>query len=163
MPTLAESLSLKDLITFGVALLGAVLGILNTWKAYDKDRPKLRIIPKHAIPVGGVDPCLTFCIEIINLSGFALTVCEVGVLYRGTKSRLALIQQFFRDGGPWPRRLEPRAAVTVYFDRESLDARTHNIRCAYAMTECDLVFEGNSPAMRQLARETAARDRKAIA
>jgi hypothetical protein len=148
-------------LTLSLALLGAVLGVLNTWKAYDKDRPKLRVIPQNAVPVGGADPCLTFCIEVINLSGFALTVRDVGVSYRGTKTRLALIQPVLRDGGPWPRRLEPRAAVTVYFDRESLDARTHDIRCAYAMTECGLIFEGSSPAMRQLAREAAARDRQA--
>jgi hypothetical protein len=53
--------------------LGAVLDVLNTWKAYDRDRPKLRVIPKHAIPVGTADPRVTFCIEVVNLSTFALT------------------------------------------------------------------------------------------
>lgn len=148
-------------LTLSLALLGAVLGVLNTWKAYDKDRPKLRVIPKRAIPVGGADPRLTFCIEVINLSGFALTVCEVGVLHRGTERRTVCLKPVFTDGGAWPRRLEPRAAFSAYFDWTSIDARTHSIRCAYAMTECGLIFEGSSPAMRQLAREAAARDRQA--
>jgi hypothetical protein len=30
----------------------------------------------------------------------------------------------------------------------------HRIRCAYAETDCGLIFEGSSPAVRQIARET---------
>ena len=62
--------SIKDAITLSVASVGAVLGILNTWKAIDRDRPKLRVVPKRAIPLGAVDPRLRMSIEVINLSTF---------------------------------------------------------------------------------------------
>jgi bacterioferritin-associated ferredoxin len=64
-------MTLISAVTLAVAIVGAVLGILNTWKAYDRDRPKLRVIPKHAIPVGAADPRLTFCIEVVNLSALS--------------------------------------------------------------------------------------------
>ena len=142
---------LKDAVTLSLASIGAVLGVLNTWRAYDRDRPRLRVIPKHAIPVGGADPRLTFCIEVINLSTFPLTVAEVGLLYHGTKQRAAIVYPALADGGGWPRRLEARSAVTAYLSGEGLDARTHRIRCAYAKTDCGLTFEGTTPALRQLA------------
>src|SRR5512146_501897 len=108
--------SIKDTVTFLVAALGAVLGVLNTWKAIDRDRPKLRVVPKHAIPLGGADPRLRMSIEIINLSTFPMTVDEVGVLYHGTNKRAPVLQPVLNDGGAWPRRLDPRSAVTAYLD-----------------------------------------------
>lgn len=67
-----------------IAVLGAVLGVINTWHGLDKSRPKLRVRPAHVIPVGSAPRSLTFCIEVTNLSAFALTICDVGVLYRRT-------------------------------------------------------------------------------
>lgn len=144
--------SIKDAITFVVAALGAVLGVLNTWKAIDRDRPKLRVVPKHAIPLGGADPRLRMSIEIINLSTFPMTVDEVGVLYRGTNKRAPVLQPVLNDGGAWPRRLEPRSAVTAYLDPDWIQYR-QKIRCAYAMTACGLTFEGRSPALEQIAAQ----------
>ncbi len=43
------------LVTFGQALLGAVLGVMNAWRNFDKDRVKLRVTPKSAIPFGDAD------------------------------------------------------------------------------------------------------------
>jgi hypothetical protein len=144
-------MSIIEAITLAIAVLGAVLGLINTWQALDKDRIKLLVRPKHAIPVGGVDPRLTFCIEITNRSSFAVTVAEAGVLYFGTESRGALIRPILADGGSWPRRLEPRSAVTVYAQNPA-DGSQHRIRCAYAKTECGVMKRGSSPALRQIAR-----------
>jgi hypothetical protein len=148
--------SIKDVITASVASVGAVLGILNTWMAIDRDRPKLRVVPKHAIPLGAVDPRLRMSIEVINLSTFPLTVDEVGLHYRGTNKRGAVAQPVLLDGGAWPRRLEPRSAVTAYLDPGWIPA-AHKIRCAYAMTECGLTFEGSSPALKQIAEQARSR------
>lgn len=73
-------MSTVQAITFAIALLGAVLGLINTWHSLDKSRVKLKVVPAHAIPVGGADPWLQFCIEVTNLSTFPVTVHEVGVL-----------------------------------------------------------------------------------
>jgi len=141
----------KDAITLCLASVGAVLGVINTWKALDRDRAKLKVIPKHAIPFGDADPRLRFGIEVINLGTFALTVREVGVLYYGVQHRGAIVRPILLDGGPWPRRLEPRTAVSVY--SQGLPSQDGRVRCAYAMTDCDLMFEGSSPALEQMSRE----------
>lgn len=136
-------------ITFAIAVLGATLGIINTWHTIDKTRVKLFVRPKHAIPVGSFDPRLTFCIEVTNTSSFAITIYEVGVLYKDTTSR-GSIQPVLIDGGKWPRRLEPRSSVTVYAQNPAQGSR-HRIRCAYASTECGVTKRGSSPALKQIA------------
>lgn len=95
-------------VTLGIALVGAVLGILNTWRNLDRDRPKLRVRPFHVIPVGGYGEMhsdINFGIEVVNLSSFPLTVSEVGFRHKGLTSRSAAIQPLTLDGKPMPRRL----------------------------------------------------------
>ena len=133
----------------------AVLGLVNTWHSLDRTRVKLQVRPKHAIPVGAADLRLTFCIEVTNLSSFAITVEEVGVLFNGTDSRGAYVQPVLLDGGPWPRRLEPRTSVTVYGEPPSGSQQGHSLKCAYARTACGVLARGTSPAFKQLARSAA--------
>lgn len=140
-------------ITLAIAVLGAVLGVINTWQSLDKSRVKLRVRPKHAIPVGATDPRLTFCIEVTNLSAFAVTVDETGVFYRGTDKREAYTQPVLLDGKGWPRRLEARSSVTVYGQPPAADG--HPLKCAYARTECGVTRTGTSPAFKQLAAREA--------
>jgi hypothetical protein len=71
-----EFLPWKDFITLGAALLGAGLGIMNTWNSLSQRRVRLRVTPSHAIVVPfGID---MFSIEVVNLSSFSVTVKEVG-------------------------------------------------------------------------------------
>ena len=100
-----------QVITFSIALLGAVLGLINTWHGLDKSRLKMRVVPKTAIPVGSADPRLTICVEVTNLSAFAITIRETGFKLRRSKERAAIIEPVVIDGGSWPRRLEPRSSV----------------------------------------------------
>lgn len=144
-------MSTVEPITLAIAVFGAVLGIINTWHNLDKTRVKLVVRPKHAIPIGAVDPNLTFCIEVTNLSSFAVTISEVGVLYYGTAARGAIIQPVLGDGGEWPRRLEPRSSVTVYAHNPAANS-AHRIRCAYANTECGVTSRATSPALQQIAQ-----------
>lgn len=141
-------------ITFAIAVLGAILGVINTWHAIDKSRVKLRVVPKHAIPVGGMDDRFTFCIEIINLSAFAVTIDETGVLLMGTKIRLTYTNPITFDDGDWPRRLEPRSSVTVYGERPESEGGFH-LKCAYARTSCGETRTGVSAAFKQIANGKA--------
>jgi hypothetical protein len=139
-------------ITLALAVLGAVLGLVNTWHSLDKSRVKLRVLPAHAIAVGSANPALNFCIEVTNLSVFPVTVSDVGVHYRGTNRRGSIVQPILLDGGSWPRRLEPRSSVTVYGRRpESLENR--RVKCAFATTQCGVTQTGNSPALKQISAE----------
>lgn len=108
--------------------------------------------PAHAIPYGGVDPTLRFCIEITNLSAFPITVEEAGVHFHYSEKRGAIINPVFADGGGWPRRMEPRSSITVYSQLPA-SKNGHRIKHAYARTQCGVVVTGNSPALKQIANE----------
>jgi hypothetical protein len=140
-------------LTFGLALLGGVLGVVNTWKALDNDRVKLLVRPANATPVGRAEmlyPRVQFCIEVINDSRFPVTVKEVGFLHRGTKARGIVFQPLTNDAaGSTPRRLEAREAVSFFMDWPGrFEGR--RIKAAYARTACGRTFKGTSPALRQL-------------
>lgn len=144
-------MSLIQALTLAIAVLGAVLGIINTWHSLDKSRVKLRVRPMRAMPVGNVDPTLTFCIEVTNLSTFAVTVDDVGVFFKGTNFRGSYTQPVLIDGKGWPRRLEPRSSVTVYGQTPS-PKPGHPLKVAYACTECGVTRTGTSPAFKALVR-----------
>lgn len=144
-------MSILDGVTLAIAILGAALGLINTWHVLDRSRVKLRVRPKHAVPVGTIDANLTFCIEVTNLSAFAVTIEETGVFYKGTDSRGAYTRPILIDGGEWPRRLEPRSSVTVF--GQSPRKLGHTLKCAYASTACGVTRRGTSPAFKQLAKK----------
>jgi hypothetical protein len=144
-------MSVIDAITLAIAILGAVLGIISTWHSFDARRVKIKVIPAHAIPFGGVDERLRFCIQITNLSSFPITIDEAGVFYAGLESRGAIISPVFSDGGGWPRCLEPRTSVTVY-SQLPYDNEGHKIKCAYALTQCGVICRGKSKALDQISK-----------
>lgn len=147
-----DSFTLIDGITLSIALLGAVLGLMNTWRNFDRDRVKLQVIPKQAIAVGAMEhQSIQFCIDVTNFSTFPLTITEVGVLYYGTSSRGAFVEPIIIDGGSFPRKLQPRTSFSAYFKQGVLlDREGHSVRCVYAKTDCGVTVTGNSPALRQL-------------
>lgn len=146
-------MSLFEAITFAIAVLGAALGVINTWVGLSKERVKLVVTPKYAIPIGNAPNQIEFCIEVVNLSAFPVTVSEVGLFYRGTKKRSVIPNPIAFDDGPFPRRLEPRSAVSLYSVRPSMIVEGRKIKCAYASTDCGVIRKGNSPALKQMANE----------
>ena len=143
-------MTLVEAITLAIAVLGAVLGVVSTWRAIDASRVKLKVVPGHAIPVGGADPSIDFYTAVTNLSTFPVTVNEVGILYQGTEERGVFIKPVLSDGGSWPRRLEPRSSISAYGARpEPLSG--HRVKCAYADTDCGIRKRGTSPALKQMA------------
>jgi hypothetical protein len=144
-----SSMTTTELVTLPLAVLGAVLGVINTWRGLDRDRVKLRVVPKIALAATpGLDPRPRLCIEVTNLSTFAVTISEVGFLQRGTDHRMALVQPILPDGGPFPRRLEARSGFTAYF-APGAEAREGfaNVTKAYARTECGEWRHGKSKAL----------------
>lgn len=136
-------------ITLAIAVLGAVLGVINTWHGLDKSRVKLKVLPAHVIQLGGFSQIYEFSIEVTNLSSFPVTIREVGILFYGTKNR-GLLHMTALDGASLPQRLEPRSSFTLY--SKLPDASKRKIRCAYARTQCGVTKRGNSPALRQIAK-----------
>ncbi len=115
--------------TLAVALLGAVLGIINTWHSLKRGRVMLRVTPKLSIVDerrgialsrthgrefrDDAKECLS--IEVVNLSAFPVTISEVGFgHYHAKKTRQYLFAPRLTDGGALPKRLESREAFTAY-------------------------------------------------
>lgn len=132
----------------GVA--GALLGIINTRHQMQRNKLKLKVMPQHAFPVGGIaDAHFNFSIEVINMSEFPVVIADVGFfLVDGCTASLATVQGI-ESNGALPLRLEPRTRYSKCFwlDNDSIDLS--RIKCAYARTECGNTVRGTSPALKQ--------------
>jgi len=144
-------------ITLAVAVLGAVLGLINTWRAMSQDRLRLRVVPKMAFAVGPwIDERVRPCIEIVNMSTFPVTIRDAGFVLKEGEKRMVPTTHAFLDGSSLPKRLESRSACTVYFAPDSLDHPDfQSIRCAFARTDCGHEARGKSGALRSLTRDWA--------
>ncbi|GLI53344.1 hypothetical protein [Thermodesulfovibrio yellowstonii] len=140
-----------EAITLSIAVLGAVLGLINTWYNIDKSRVKLKVRPANVYPINmpNIYKEINFCIEVTNLSSFPVTVSEVGFLYSDTKARDVIINPIIIDGREWPRRLEPRSSVTCYIKLDKSIIR-NKIKCAYAKTQCGVIKTGKSPSLKYI-------------
>jgi hypothetical protein len=135
------NLTIIQLITLSIALVGATLGIINTWHALSRDKVKLRVVPKIATPVGYGVPDVNFCIEVVNLSSFSVYIDEAGVLFSGTSQRGAIINPIFakrnNNEEGWPLKLEPRESTTVYAKLDG-DITERKIESVYVTTQCGI-------------------------
>jgi hypothetical protein len=139
-------------VTLGIALLGAFLGVVNTWQALKRDRVRLRVTPSHAIQIpSGRD---LFAIEVVNLSAFPVTIVEVGFILDGARGklprRMMVTRPSFADDGPWPRRLEGRASVSAYFNPNDLPRGAGRVTEAYARTQCGTLMLGVGDSLKSL-------------
>ena len=146
---LQNAISVADIAAIMLGLFGALLGLMNTWKAISDDKVKLVVRPKSAIPIGAADPDIDFCIEVLNRSQFPVTITDMGFLLKGTKLRAAIVSPIMIDGGSFPRRLEPRSSFTAYSKSHSI-SKGHQVRCVYAKTDCGHIKTGKSPALKNL-------------
>ena len=163
--------TIKDPVTTVAALVGMCLGLYNLFHTRSLQRVRLRVIPKssriHGVgPAGeiafkhdrssfpsGEDDEVALSIEIVNLSNFTVTIDEVGLSSRWSKSRLSLSMPILRDGGSWPRILSPREAVTAGFHPRFSEANdVSKATVAYASTACGTTRFGKSRALSQFIR-----------
>jgi hypothetical protein len=147
-------IDLKAVIVPSTALLGAALGVLNTWNSINQRKVRLRVRPAYAIAVPSGN--IGFSIEVVNLSSFPIIIRDVGLTIPklfGEPTRMAITDPIVTDGKGLPRRLESREAVSFYFDPYIF--RGKKIGKAYAKTSCGETEYGTSQALRQL-KELAA-------
>lgn len=137
-----------DSITLGVALLGAVLGVLNMWHQLRRDLVRLIVRPNYAIPCGPGGPGRdTLSIEVVNLSTFPVTIAEVGLELHDGKHMIDP-QMRSTQRGRLPIRLDTRESLTVLWDADFLDDPAFKrVKKAYARCECGTKRYGRSPAL----------------
>lgn len=166
--TTVENITLLTAILGAVCgSVGAVLGIINTWNQISRNQVRLVVIPKIAFMLNANNTITTdrnnnrtshllgqgvpfrLCIEIINLSAFAVTISDVGFGKKG-KLRHILFQPELSPGKTWPPRLESRESVVVYSKMgEHLDKKVMNKPLAYAKTDCGVACYGTSPIFKE--------------
>ncbi len=172
--------------TYWIAIIGAVtgvaglvLGIISAVDLLQKNRVRLRVVPKLAWTnqnglafqtalhpktgdsvTRGRDPD-RLAIEIVNLSAFPVTISEVGFGRPDSHHRPVLVVPEVSLGCTWPAVLESRRAVTVY---QKLTGLSHKIttlpRRVYVETECGSVKYGRSAAIDWLVGQWEERKKK---
>ena len=134
-------------ITLAIAVLGAVLGMLNTWNSINDRRVRIRVVPKWSIAPGFSG----MAIEVVNLSAFAITISEIGFTIgrsRGPLPRRAPIPgQMFVDGTDLPIKLDRHGSFSGTFYTDGLEDL--DIGKGYALTTSGVIRYGKSPALKQ--------------
>jgi len=148
-------------ITLALAIIGAVFGLIgtvlslvNTWRLFDRDRVKLRVVPKFAIGVGALAGERFVSISVTNLSAFPVTISEVGFRMNGTTDRIAILAPRISDGGTLPRRMDSRTTCSFQMELHGFNpAQFVMIRCAYVETDCGVSVDADSPALQSLVKQ----------
>ncbi len=136
-----------DEITLGIAILGAALGILNTWQSFSLRRVRLRVTPKWSLAHNWTG----LSIDVVNLSAFPVTITEVGfTLDHSRKSlpkRVPIPAHETVQGEPLPTTLQPHHSLDIAFNADFLGSL--DIRKAYALTSSGEIARGTSGALKQ--------------
>ena len=141
-------------VTLAIAVLGAALGLINTWRSWVSDRPRARIrylfrfLPPDMEQRG-------FTIEVTNLSTFDLTIQEVGFslspFWKRDIERLFLVPDG-RIGDTLPILVKSRQQANFCFLDNPTGSSPKRIKSAYAKTACGVYFRGVTPALRDTSR-----------
>lgn len=109
-------MNLTESITLSIALLGALLGIINTLISVNRDKPKIKVIPQWvlAVPAG----YQSISIEVINIGIVPVTVCEVGLFLASRNQKLIDPRMNSLDGRDLPVRLESRSSISLLLSSE---------------------------------------------
>jgi len=140
----------KDFITPTVAIVGAVLAAVTLAITIWQRRVQLSIRPTQAVGAK------SYCIEVVNLSSFPVTISKVGFRRIGAtgKRRRVPINKLIVSGD-WPKRLQSREAVSISFDpREDIRVREKTIN-VYASTSCGKIVDGSIQAFKRFQKELA--------
>jgi hypothetical protein len=88
-----------SIVSLAVGSVGAVLGVINTWNALERQRVKLVVRPAQSMLVPSGQPILT--VEVTNLSAFPITIAEIGFRLRNGQKAITpgngVWQRFVRN------------------------------------------------------------------
>jgi hypothetical protein len=157
-------------ITLIIALLGAGLGIANTWYLFKSPRMRLRVVPKLCFDMQGgrylaidwdeqvqqlraAGASARWGVEVTNLNSFAVTIDEVGFSDDTDAGRMAMVGPEISRRKTWPVRLKPREKV-MYYSTDGMDLPKTVLAQprAYAKTDCGHCAYGVSPVLIKEAR-----------
>jgi hypothetical protein len=141
----------KDVVALVMAAVGAVLGILNSWRMFDRDRVRIKVVPRKYVTSNG-DRGL--CVDVINLGYVAVTVTQLVIDLRKQRGHMFWFTPGFYESAKLPYRLEPRASITVYVSPAAAqNPEIREGRRVIAKTACGRIFYGQSPAFRSYIKD----------
>jgi len=157
----ADTKAILEVVTFAIALLGAVLGIYNAWRNWIQDRARLRVKVSFGRSTSGAR---VFLIDLVNLSTFPMTVTHIGMDLLGTDEHAQIAIPIFMRGETLPVRLEPRTSVTVTQPMAEAPANGWEVvRSFYALTACGLKFSGGADTLNKYRSTIAAKHHQGAA
>jgi hypothetical protein len=128
--------------TFG--LLGAVLGIINTWRAFVRDQVRIKVIPTYAFDERNE----YIGIEITNLSAFPVTITGFGFLLEGREKNHIPVLNSDCWNCTIPARMETRTSINAFIPMAFCSRPEFAlVKEAYAKTACGKRVTGNSAAL----------------
>jgi hypothetical protein len=144
-------------VTLSFAVIGAVLGVINTWNAINLRRVRLTVIPSCVLSQGQnfvktssaeYRPGAMIGIEVVNMSAFPVTVKSVGFTLRGKKQFITTPLPLLVGLQEWPRKLNPHESVTGYMHPNTELPPT--LGRAFAVTTSGILCYGSSPALKEM-------------
>lgn len=167
-------------LTLAIAVLGAVLGVLNTMRDIYRDKVRLRVIPVWMTRQASIDevdarvlfttrsdsgldhnPTGQIGIQVINTGFVEVTIKSVGFTRGGIFARLRPeslrtipIMWDALKVTALPAVLPPRTSITIWSRAigDDLYGFTKGITRAYVETACDVRVFGTSRLLRRLSR-----------
>jgi len=171
MPVEESEIAVITWLFYGLAMLGAVLGVYNLIVQLLRDRVRLKIVPEvHTNtfpPIGPfreVEELIGLSIEVTNLSTFPVTITAIGLRHgwRGSIIEYSKSLDGKRSDEP-PRHLAPRESMRIYF---SAGIRRHpelrGVKSAFAMTACGSIRYGTSPALAAYVKRARRIDKSSV-
>lgn len=128
-----------EIVTPILAVLGAVLGVMNAWRNWVHDRVKIEVSVKSATAFDGAEGMV---VTVLNLSRFPVTITRLG-FDRISGRHAQIVIPRFTHGEALPVRLESRTVCTavvsvVEMPPEDLDVFV----TAFAETACGVRIKG---------------------
>ncbi len=107
-----------QLVSFGLALLGSILGLIQTVLQFTKTRVRMRV---RCYPLAELKPGNVIkeyaCVEVANLSAFPITIKSISFEHRMKQSGcMSVLGGACLDGKRLPLRVDPRDAIQVCYD-----------------------------------------------
>lgn len=147
--------SIFEVVTFAIAIIGAVLGVMNFARDVWKDLTRIKVTPMSFFFESG---SRGIAVEVVNLSRFPVTISSVG-LWDSKGQQLPFVGEHVA-GDHTPKRLEPLTSMLLVapWDIWETEGFQH-ISSAFAKTQCGRQFHGNGPALKAMVK--LAKHRKA--
>lgn len=133
-------------ITFAIAVLGAVLGLLNFYRAVVRDRVNIRIRPSlYIMAPPGRDQFSGLCVEVVNLGFIPVTISNA---YFQMKDESLLADRDIRTSlgvQKIPVRLDSRESTTFFFSPQlNTEMALLNAKCVLVKTACGINLKNSN-------------------